>query len=301
MTSPGPRRQNGFTRIERLVGQPFQADAAVCQAGKPDLPRRGFTLIELLVVIAIIAILIGLLLPAVQKVREAAARAKSANNLKQMGLAIHNLAVANNGTLPPYVGGLGTSTEVHSLFYHILPYIEQENIAATYPQGLIGIDIQVPVKTFIAPADPTNNDASDMTSYASNIALFPAPPRPPPTMPGSFGDKGTSNTVMLMERYARAAVGAVGGSVGLLSLNHKWSTAYTGLDCSAPGAGFSNFPQFAPAPSLADNRAPQGFSASGMLVCLGDGSVRGIAPGMAPATWNWACNPSAADAPPADW
>jgi prepilin-type N-terminal cleavage/methylation domain-containing protein len=107
--------------------------------------RRGFTLVELLVVIAIIAILIGLLLPAVQKIREAAARAQSANNLKQMGLAMHMYNDDHQG-LPPTFGwrpAPGSSQQYSvggtygSGFFHILPYIEQTNLYnSTHRPGL---------------------------------------------------------------------------------------------------------------------------------------------------------------------
>ena len=162
----------------------------------------GFTLIELLVVIAIIAVLIALLLPAVQSAREAARRAQCTNNMKQLGLAVHNYHSAT-GAVPPsgqrgwggeVPGAPGSNTNRYSMKTHLLPYIEQQQVFNSvnfmhYP-GPVNLN---------DPNDPYNDDAGgwkqtggmvNQTAYSTKIATFLCPSdgnpgNPNPLIPGT--------------------------------------------------------------------------------------------------------------------
>jgi prepilin-type N-terminal cleavage/methylation domain-containing protein len=130
--------------------------------------RTGFTLIELLVVIAIIAILIGLLLPAVQKVRDAAARMQCSNNVKQLALACHNYHDAN-GTFPAF-SMAPSATSMGSSHFYLLPFIEQDNVYKA-ANGISWNARLTGIKTFACPKDPTLSDAKftgDAVNYAPN-------------------------------------------------------------------------------------------------------------------------------------
>jgi len=132
--------------------------------------RRAFTLIELLVVIAIIAVLIGLLLPAVQKVREAAARTQCQNNLKQLGLAIHGYFDVNNGAFPVNgYAGAGFSYGP-SWFVYMLPYIEQDNVYKQLDLNWRNIAAQMSSPTYPGPFGTAAypNAAFYWPSYANN-------------------------------------------------------------------------------------------------------------------------------------
>ena len=146
----------------------------------------GFTLIELLAVIAIIATLLGLMLPAVQKVRESAASTQSKNNLKQIALAAHQCEFVH-GKMPPMLGKFpktGPGSGNGSVFFHLLPFVEQESLyrsslnpsTGMYEAGYAGVNTK-PVSVDSNPGDPSLVRAvlpSNLASggYAANFQVF---------------------------------------------------------------------------------------------------------------------------------
>jgi prepilin-type N-terminal cleavage/methylation domain-containing protein len=266
-----------------------------------SLSRSAFTLIELLVVIAIIAILIGLLLPAVQKVREAAARSTSSNNLKQLTLAAHNHQDAVgflpwNGNIRAYAradgqgaGNLGAG-RVGSWVVMLLPYIEQ----GPYQQALPNVDLAnnnnalsaypqllVPIKTIISPGRGRTGVATDtgatmgpMTDYAINCWL---------NDPGSTGaqdqrannrrrvesiNDGSSNTILI--GYKSVPKGYYARQVG-----NNWDESVLQGGWGGPGRANARLEVDPPGNSPLGNAWGAPY-AGGCLMGFGDGSVRTI-------------------------
>ncbi len=285
---------------------------------------RGFTLIELLVVIAIIAILIGLLLPAVQKVREAAARAQCSNNLRQIGIGLHNYHSTSN-KFPPMsrhdgtrTGGVPTQAqgERGNLWIYLLPYIEQDNIyklsdlqsprnpsiddGATAANSL-GSKI-IPI--YLCPSDDTNLPAHTWANgwvvgnYVANHDAFHNPNDGgwmsawdtgrtsfQARMSASYRD-GTSNTLGVAEAYARC--GAQGTLWAHETVTPEWHAMFN--DWQARGVN-SKF-QVQPTQAQCNVYLPQSIHSGGIQAMLMDGSVRIISSSVSPAVWAAALTPS---------
>ncbi len=313
--------------------------------------RKGFTLIELLVVIAIIAILIGLLLPAVQKVREAAARMTCTNKLKQLSLATHNYQDSMD-KLPPLYQELGPRGPV---LFHLLPYIEQNTVWSasalgpflTQPDFVGHIPptgtpfqrpIVLPLKAFLCPSDSTGDDVGlwppgepgetgnwAFSNYAANFQVFANPDKGDVALANlqtglklnTISD-GTSNTVFFAEKFRKCE--STTGTFASLWGHGWWNLSYmttfaVGNRAGTAGYGVapgvasvngvvganSRFQTVAQNSRVCNPALTQMIHTGGLLVGLGDGSVRSVNPGISGATWWQALTPTGGEVVGSDW
>jgi type II secretory pathway pseudopilin PulG len=287
-----------------------------------------------LVVIAIIAILIALLVPAVQRVRESANVCQCANNAKQLVLAIHSYADDHHSLLPPanfyqVVNSQTGDAAEGSAFYATLAYYDQGNLFNKYTQdipnpGHLGAQF-TPIPSHICPSDPTINNGIGSAppylatgNYALNTVLFGAKGTwsvkgvPSPYRLGSIPD-GSSNTIGTVEASGcfpgfPAINPLTGTSISYMTWHwpcypNTYGPYWPDPD-QLPGqknyAGMYALPQINVSPMEADPNLSQTYHTA-MNIGLMDGSVRAVSPGLSQQTWTYALDPADGQPLPADW
>jgi len=284
----------------------------------PNLPKRqGLSMIELLVVLAVLGFLLALLLPAVHKLRERAARQQTQNNLRQVAIALHNHQDTYK-RLPPAFGKFAAMKTAQSIHIYLLPFMEQQALFQQYQQGEgENRDNQV-VPAYFSPVDPSHpNPPAGIQNSAANLRTFSNKgmqtqwDAPLPALgkeedgaariPASFPD-GTSNTIVFGTRYG---VCSDGGSRYASAPNTN-TAAFFGQNPAkgqaAPAdvtATFLLFPtpkECPPTPLMGHS-----FSASGIDVAMADGSSRMVSARVSAQTWNAAMCPNDGQVFGADW
>lgn len=281
--------------------------------------RQGLTLVELLLVIAIVAVLIGLLIPAVQAVRESALRMQSMNNMKQVMLATHGYADVHQGRLPTLSGrSPGVARSDYPLLIALLPYIDgplDNSFKRKFfvPGAFNSYGNDVALHPYLSPLDPTlDANPFGLSSYAANALVLTNQAR----LPSVFRDGG-SNTLGFVEHYAyncnRTTFSYVDWDVfrnvhGYVSRQPTFADRSAGdvYPVTLPGGGVAGSVrgltfQVRPAVADCDPRLAQTPHSGGMIAALGDGSIRILAPSMSEATYWSAVTPSGGDVLGTDW